>query len=43
MKKQLTGFLLSVMLLSMCVGCSAESTTTEPTETAEAITTEEST
>ena len=31
------------MLLSMCVGCSAESTTTEPTETAEAITTEEST
>lgn len=43
MKKQLTGFLLSVMLLSMCVGCSAESTTTEPTETAEAMTTEEST
>ena len=42
MKKQLTGFLLSVMLLSMCVGCGAESTTTEPTETAEAITTQES-
>lgn len=43
MKKQLIGFLLSAMLLSMCVGCSAESTTTEPTETAEAMTTEEST
>ena len=43
MKKQLTGFLIGTMLLSMCVGCGAESMTTEPTETAEAISTEEST
>ena len=43
MKKQLIGFLLSAMLLSMCVGCGTETTTTEQTEAAEAMTTEERT
>lgn len=43
MKKQLIGFLLSAMLLSMCVGCGAETTTTEQTEAVEAMTTEKST
>ena len=41
MKKRILGLLLGVMLISACVGCGAESTTTEPTETAE--TTQEST
>lgn len=43
MKKRLLGLLLGVMLISVCVGCGAESKTTEPTETATATTTEEST
>ena len=43
MKKRFLGLLLSVMLISVCVGCGAESTTTEPTETATETTTEEST
>ena len=43
MKKRLLGFLLGVMLISVCVGCGAENTTTEPTETATETTTEEST
>ena len=43
MKKRILGLLLSVMLISVCVGCGAESTTTEPTETATETTTEEST
>ena len=42
MKKRFLGLLLSVMLISVCVGCGAESTTTEPTETATETTTEES-
>ena len=43
MKKRFLGLLLSVMLISVCVGCGAESTTTEPTETATETATEEST
>ena len=44
MKKRLIGLLLSVMLVSVCVGCGAEKTTTEPTETVETTaTTQEST
>ena len=43
MKKRLLGLLLGVMLVFGCVGCGAESKTTEPTETATATTTEEST
>ena len=42
MKKRFLGLLLSVMLISVCVGCGAESTTTEPTETVTVTTTEES-
>ena len=41
MKKRLLGFLLGVMLISVCVGCGAESTTTEPTETTTAESTTE--
>ena len=43
MKKRILGLLLGVMLISVCVGCGAESTTTEPTETATETITEEST
>ena len=44
MKKRLLGLLLGVMLISVCVGCGAENTTTEPTETVETTaTTQEST
>ena len=43
MKKRLLGFLLGVMLVSVCVGCGAESKTTVPTETATETITEEST
>lgn len=43
MKKRLLGFLLGVMLVSVCVGCGAESATTKPTETVTETTTEEST
>ena len=35
MKKRLIGLLLSVMLVFVCVGCEAESTTTEPNEAVE--------
>ncbi len=43
MKKRLIGLLLSVMLVFVCVGCGAESTTTEPAEAVEtAETTQES-
>ena len=35
MKKRLIGLLLSVMLVFVCVGCGAESTTTEPNEAVE--------
>ena len=41
MKKRLLGLLLGVMLISVCVGCGAESTTTEPTETTTAESTTE--
>ena len=41
MKKRFLGLLLGVMLISVCVGCGAENTSIEPTETAE--TTQEST
>lgn len=43
MKKRLLGLLLGIMLVFGCVGCGAESTTTEPTETATETITEEST
>ena len=43
MKKRLLGFLLGVMLVSVCVGCGAESATTKPTETVTETTTEENT
>ncbi len=43
MKKRIIGLLLGVMLVFGCVGCGAESKTTEPTETATATTIEEST
>lgn len=43
MKKRLLGLLLGVMLVFGCVGCGAESKTTEPTETATETITEEST
>ena len=43
MKKRLIGLLLSVMLVFVCVGCGAEKTTTEPTETATTTSMEEST
>ena len=43
MKKRLLGFLLGVMLISVCVGCGAESATTKPTETVTETTTEENT
>ena len=33
MKKRLLGFLLGVMLISVCVGCGAESTATEQADT----------
>lgn len=42
MKRRLLGILLGVMLVSVCVGCGAENTTTEPTKTATETTTEES-
>lgn len=35
MKKRLLGLLLGIMLVSMCVGCGAENTTTESTEAVE--------
>ena len=41
MKKRLLGLLLGVMLISVCVGCGAESTATEPTETTTAESTTE--
>ena len=41
MKRRLLGLLLSAMFVSVCVGCGAENTTTEPTEAVE--TAEEST
>lgn len=43
MKKRLIGLLLSVMLVFVCVGCGAEKTKTEPTETATTTSMEEST
>lgn len=44
MKKRITILMTTLLLtISVCVGCGAESTTTEPTETATATTTEEST
>lgn len=43
MKKKLLGVLLSVMLVSVCVGCGAESTATEQTEAVEATATEDAT
>ena len=43
MKNRLLGFLLGVMLVSVCVGCGAESATTKPTETVTETTTEENT
>ena len=43
MKKRLIGFLFGAMLISMCVGCGAKSTTSEQPETATEITIEEST
>lgn len=44
MKKRFLGLLLGVMLISVCVGCGAESATTEATETVETTaTTQEST
>ncbi len=43
MKKRLLGILLSVMLVSVCVGCGAESTVAEQTEAVEATATEEAT
>lgn len=44
MKKRLLGLLLGVMLISVCVGCGAENTSIEPTETVETTaTTQEST
>ena len=42
MKRRLLGILLGVMLVSVCVGCGAENTTTVPTKTATETTTEES-
>ena len=43
MKKRLLGFLLGVILASMCIGCGSENTTSEPTDAVESTTTEEST
>ncbi len=43
MKKRLLGFLICAMLVSMCVGCGAESTVTEQTETTATTTTEDAT
>lgn len=43
MKKRLFGVYLSVMLISVCVGCGGESTSTEQTEVVETPATEEST
>ena len=43
MKKRLLGFLLSVLLASMCISCGAESTTTEQTETTAPTTIEDAT
>ena len=43
MKKRLLGFLICTMLVSMCVGCGAESTTTEQSEITTAITAEDTT
>ncbi|MBP3603060.1 MAG: hypothetical protein J6J79_02785 [Lachnospiraceae bacterium] len=43
MKKRLFGVYLSVMLISVCVGCGGESTSTEQTEAAQTTATEEST
>ena len=43
MRKRLLGFLICVMLVSMCVGCGAESANAEQTETVETTTTKEST
>ena len=44
MKKRITILMITLLLtIPVCVGCGAESTTTEPTETATATTTEEST
>ena len=42
MKKRILGILLGVMLVSVCVGCGAESTATEQTEVAQTNATEES-
>lgn len=41
MKKRFLGILLCVMLIIVCVGCGAENSTTEQTETSTATTTEE--
>ena len=43
MKKRLLGFLLSVLLASICISCGAESTTTEQTETTAPTTIEDAT
>lgn len=43
MKKRLLGILLSIMLISVCIGCGGESTATEQTEAVETPATEEST
>ena len=43
MKKRLLGFLLGAMLISVCIGCGAKSTTTGQTETDAETTTAEST
>ena len=43
MKKKLLGFLLGAMLIFVCAGCGAESTSSETVETVEATSTEEST
>jgi len=43
MKKRLFSILLSVMLISVCIGCGGESTATEQTEAVETPATEEST
>ena len=39
MKRRLLGILLGIMLVSVCVGCGAENTTTEPTTEAVETTT----
>ena len=42
MKKQLLSFLICILVVSMCIGCNSENTTTEPTDTVE-TTSEETT